>query len=602
MNASRKGESYGLLTEKTEGQENTLKNRLTRGVRFLTHSWEWRPFARLRLFVRDLPRGDQTILGLLVLALVITSIVSLRAFELSFLVNVPTEGGTLVEGELGSPRYVNPVLALSDADRDITALTYAGLMGLSPSGKLVPVLAQSYTVSPDGRVYTFTIRPTARFSDGTPVTAEDVVFTIKKIQDPGIKSPQFPNWNGVSVTAVNSHTVRFTLTKPYAPFLENATIGILPAHLWRNVSDAQFPFVSLETNPVGAGPFVVRRVVRANNGIITEYDLAASPTYVEGRPYLNGITVKFYSHQTDLVAALKSGAIQSAYNVPLKEARIITAPLLEVFGVFFNANQNTVLAQKAVREALSVAIDRKNIVNTVLGGYATAIAGPLPAGTEVTQAPVPPSTGTIQNAARILEQAGWTYDGSTQAWKNKKEKLTLSSLTIKTSNAPQLKAVASAIRNNWQKLGIATSIELYEPGDLNQNVIRPRKYGALLFGMVVSHSQDLYAFWHSSERVDPGLNIALYANKSVDNLLEDARTTTDPQKRLKDLNALEKIISADYPAAFLYTPRFTYVIPPSLKGVALPPIATPSDRFASVASWYEETNAVWPLFAPYVQR
>ncbi|HQU07573.1 MAG: hypothetical protein B7X04_01330 [Parcubacteria group bacterium 21-54-25] len=572
--------------------------RWTELINAATRHRSWRPLTRLDAYTRTLTRGDQALLTIFALAIIVTSMVGLRALERTFLVSVPAHGGTLVEGDLGSPRYVNPLLAISDADRDITALTYAGLMGLSNNGTLVPVLAKSYTVSPDGKTYTFTIRQNARFSDGTPVTAEDVVFTVEKAQDPALKSPQFANWSGVTVTAVDSHTVRFILPTPYAPFLENATLGILPAHLWRNVSDAQFPFVNLEIDPVGAGPFIVRNTIRSN-GIITEYDLSASNNYVLGQPYLDGMNIKFYSNRAALAAALANGAIQSAYDTPGNGARMVTAPLSSVFGVFFNANEDPILTHKEIRQALSVAIDRKYIVNNILSGYATTLGGPIPPGTGVTQTPPPSSTDTIRNAAAVLENAGWTYDGNARQWKNARLKLSFGSITIKTSNAPELKLVASAVRNDWEKLGIAVSIELYEPGDLNTNVIRPRKYSALLFGMVIGHDQDLYPFWHSSERNDPGLNIAMYANKTVDSLLADARATSSPKQRLADLNGIEKAVSADYPAAFLYTPRFTYTLPTSLKGVVLPPIAVPSDRFASIASWYEQTDLVWPFLTRY---
>ena len=161
---------------------------------------------------------------------------------------------------------------------------------------------------------------------------------------------------------------------------------------------------------------------------------------------------------------------------------------------------------------------------------------------------------------------------------------------------PELKNVASAVKKDWEKLGIQVDIELYEPGDLSQNVIRPRKYEALLYGIVIGRDQDLYAFWDSKERNDPGLNIASYANKTVDALLEDVRSSVNQEMRSADLQKIEDIIATEYPAAFIYAPNFTYAVPSDLKGVILPQIITPSDRFATAASWYRVTDAVWPFF------
>lgn len=545
--------------------------------------------------VRALSSGDRVLFYLLAVMVGIASLSGLYALEQSLLIKVPSYGGTLVEGEIGSPRFINPLLAISDADRDLATLTYAGLMGLSGNGELVPILAESYVMSSDGKTYTFTLRKNARFSDGTPVTADDVVFTVQKAQDSALKSPEYADWSGVGAVAIDQRTVRFTLSKPYAPFLELTTLGILPARLWMNVSSEEFPFSTLETNPVGAGPFKVVGISRGASGLIESVLLAANPDFISGRPYLDAIRFNFYSRAEDLASALTSGVIESAYDVSHKGA--LTAPYARVFGVFWNPSEKQVYSRAEVRKALALALDRKSIVDTVFGGYATAIMGPVPPGGPVRQVAVPQFEDPVAAAANVLEAAGWTYDGSARVWKNTNAKQTLDGITLRTSNVSELKAVASAVKADWEKLGIPVNIELYEPGDLSQNVIRPRKYEALLYGMVIGRDQDLYAFWDSQERNDPGLNIALYANKTVDALLEDARSSVDNGKRADDLQKIEDIVAADYPAAFIYAPDFTYVVPSDLRGVELPQIIVPADRFATVASWYRITDAVWPFFA-----
>ncbi len=221
---------------------------------------------RLGEQVRAFSPGDRVLFYALVALVAIASISGLYALEQSILVRVPAYGGNLTEGEVGSPQFINPLLAISDADRDLSMLTYAGLMGLSGTGALTPVLAESYTVSADGKSYTFVVRKDAKFSDGTPVTANDVVFTVQKAQDAALKSPEYADWAGVSASAVDAHTVLFTLAKPYAPFLGLTTLGILPARLWQNISDGEFPFSTLETSPVGSGPFKVASVSRDASG------------------------------------------------------------------------------------------------------------------------------------------------------------------------------------------------------------------------------------------------------------------------------------------------------------------------------------------------
>jgi len=553
--------------------------------------------------IRSFSSGDRVLFYLLAIIAGIASISGFYALEQSLLVEIPAYGGTLVEGEIGSPRFMNPLLAISDADRDISSLVYAGLMGLSGDGELVPTLAKNYTVSADGKVYTFTLRENAKFSDGTPVTAEDVIFTVKKAQDSALKSPKYADWSGINAVAVDQRTVRFTLSKAYAPFLGLTTLGILPSRLWKNISDEEFPFSALQTTPVGAGPFKVVNVSRGVSGLIESVSLAENSYYALGRPYLDGIQFNFYSHVEDLVDAIKSGAIESAYDLPIGQTdgkrvfQTLTASYAHIFGVFWNPSEKQVYSRLEVRKALSLAINRQSIIDTVLSGHATAIMGPVPPGGNIKQTPIPESENLTETATEILKTAGWTYDSSARVWKNAKAKQVIESITLRTSNVPELKSVASSVKADWEKLGIPVTIELYEPGDLSQNVIRPRKYEALLYGMVIGRDQDLYAFWDSQERNDPGLNIALYANKTIDALLEKVRGSDDKKARTSDLQKIEDIISADYPAAFLYAPNFVYSLPKDLRGVSFSQIIIPADRFAEVASWYRSTDAVWPFFA-----
>jgi peptide/nickel transport system substrate-binding protein len=542
-------------------------------------------------FIRSLPPSDQFIAAILALIFVGTCLVGLVALERTILVEVPARGGSLTEGEVGSPRFVNPLLAFTDADRDLVALTYGGLMGIGKDG-LTPVLAESYTVSPDGKTYTFVLRQNAKFTDGTPITADDVVFTVTKAQDPTLKSPELANWANIRAEAVDSRTVRFTLPKAYASFLEDTTLGILPAHIWKNVANDQFPFDAHMATPVGDGPFRVSHLTQDKSGHITEYDLVANSSYAPGRPYLNAIRLKFYGTSQELATAYKDGHVESAYGIAVAGAR--TAPYSRVFGVFFNQDQNKALGQLAVRKALSIAVNRDALVNNILGGYATPLIGPVPPGAGIS-IPEIPSGDRIAAAKKVLTDAGWVYSDTAGVWKNAKLKLSLDSITITTSNVPELKTLATSVKTDWETLGVPTSLELHDPSTLVASAIRPRKYEALFFGMVIGRGEDLFPFWDSSQKNDPGLNIALYSNKSVDTLLEKARAENDPITRTKELQQISDTIASDYPAAFTHAPDFVYALPKNVGGVVLPQITTPSDRFATVATWHVETQWVWPF-------
>jgi len=543
-------------------------------------------------YVRSLPASDRLIAYVLFGIAAATLIAGAFALQRSFLVAEPAYGGSFREGLVGTPRFVNPLLALTDTDRDLARLTYAGLMGTAADGSLVPVLAERYEVADTGLVYTFTLREDATFHDGTPVTADDVVFTVQKAQDPGLKSPEFPNWAGIRAEAVDSRTVRFTLPKAYAPFLEKTTLGVLPAHLWRSVSNQQFPFSPLMVRPVGAGPFEVESVRQDRDGTITGYSVRAFGGYVLGRPYLDRISFRIYDEEDDLALALANGKVDSAYGIPAEGA--VTAPYARVFGVFFNPNTNAAFEELSVRRALSLAINRDAITSSILGGYAAPVMGPVPPGSGINVTPVPSLENRIRDAAAALEDAGWAYDEEARIWAKGEESLRV---TLRTSNVPELKVIGQQIQSDWAALGVPTSLELFEPSDLTQNVIRPRRYDALLFGMVVGRDRDLYAFWHTAERSDPGLNIALYSNTEVDALLERLRGQSDPTLRTEALQAVETQIASEYPAAFTHAPEFVYKAPSGVKGITLPQIASPSDRFSTASTWYRYTQEVWPFLA-----
>jgi peptide/nickel transport system substrate-binding protein len=523
----------------------------------------------------------------------------------AFLVSVPLRGGTLTEGVIGNPRFINPVLAISEADKNLTSLVYSGLVRVTPQGDLTGDLARTVGISKDGLTYTAHLRDDATFQDGVPVTADDVIFTISKITDPSIKSPLYGDFAGITVTKVDNLTVTFTLKKPYAPFIDNLTVGILPQHIWSAVSDDEFSFSQFNVSPVGSGPYKVSSVTRDSGGIPNYYDLVPFDKSLGGAPYIANMVFRFYSNENDLLDAYSSGTIQSLSGISPDEAvtlkkegaNVISSPLPRVFGVFFNQSSNKALLEKDVRQALNLAAPKESIINNVLDGYGTVLDGPLPPEfSGQTVAPFDEANG-IKQAETLLGKNGWVKDPSTGILEKKSKSATLTlSFTLSTSDTPELKAVADALKTAWTEMGADVTVQVFDTGDLNQNVIRPRRYDALLFGEVVGRDEDVYPFWDSSERNDPGLNIALYANSTVDKLLESARGESDPSKRADDYVQFEKEVENDAPAVFLYAPSFLYVLPLSVHGVVLGNLSIPQDRFLGIRDWYIETNSVWQIF------
>ncbi len=576
----------------------------------------WRVPALERLLL-SFSSGDRLILYILGILLALSTLVLIVQVNNAVSVEVPARGGTLVEGEIGPARFINPVLTLSQADEDLTQLVYSGLMRATPLGTYVPDLAQSYDVSPDGTTYTFHLRANATFQDGTRVTASDVLFTVQAAQNPDIKSPRRADWEGVQVTAPDQNTVVFKLPHAYAPFIDNATMGILPKHIWENVSTEEFPFSPANTHPVGSGPYRIASVSTDSTGSPTRYDLVPFAQFSLSEPYLAHITFSFYQNQAAMVAAFSARRIDAIAGVSptdlatvkRTDVAVVRVALPRVFGVFFNQSHAAVLADLSVRQALDAAIDKSQLVQTIFGGYGVALDGPIPpevSGTITPSAPmawthVPvsnasttPSDANVSAARAILAKGGWKFNTSTNAWMKGKQTL---SFALATADQPQLVATANAVAAAWRASGINVSVQVYPLSEFNQNVIRPRQYDALLFGEVVGRSTDLFAFWHSSQRNDPGLNVAMYANAKVDALLSSARATTDISARDKLYAQFVSAIQKDTPAVFLYSPQFIYVVPKSLQGIELGALTTPSERFLNVYQWYTETEYVWSVFS-----
>jgi peptide/nickel transport system substrate-binding protein len=191
---------------------------------------------------------------------------------------------------------------------------------------------------------------------------------------------------------------------------------------------------------------------------------------------------------------------------------------------------------------------------------------------------------------------GWKQN-SEGLWEKKigEETETLS-LTIKTSNLSLFDKTTTLVANNWRDLGVEVQVEQYEQTGLVQSVIRTRDFQVLLFGLDMNRTQDLYPFWHSSQKDDPGLNISQYTNIAVDRILEKTKNTQDKNERLLLMEEVTNTISEEVPAIFLFAPSITYVLDEDIITAPIKSLGRTSDRFMNVSDWYAKTETVWPIF------
>ncbi len=573
--------------------------------------------AEIDLAIKTMPRKQWYLVVSGIIILVVAVIALLAILNESYLTRVPTRGGSLTEGIIGSPRFVNPVLAVSDVDRDLTMLIYSGLMRLNAKGELENDLAKSYEVSSDGLTYSFILKDDLHWQDGKPLTADDVLFTIERLQNPTVKSPRWATWETVKVEKLAENKIAFTLKQPYYAFLENVTLGILPKHLWEKVEPEAFAFSDLNIQAVGSGPYQVSYIkFRRGAATLPEYyDLEPFENFALGAPKISSLRVRFYPNETELLTAYENGVIESlsglspatAKKLADTGAKILTVPLPRMFAIFFNQSQAPIFANAEVRRALNSALNRDAIIESALAGYGQAVEDPLLIDNNNVVEVTPSGEGvssTTNNsegvtlAIEILTKAGWKPNAETGVMEktNKAKVVTSLSFTLATSDVPELKQVAELIKTAWEKIGAKVELKIFEIGDLNQNIIRPRQYDALFFGEALGRGADPYAFWHSSQRLDPGSNIALYTNLTVDKKLEELRKLTAPEaRRVKSAEISQEILS-ETPAIFLYQPYFMYLTPEKIKNKNLPAINFPAERFSNINEWYIATEKVWRIF------
>lgn len=526
-----------------------------------------------------------------------------RAYFYSGESNIPDYGGEHIEGLVGQPRFINPVLsASSGTDTDISRLVYAQLLKFDRDLKLAPDLAVSLPeVSADQKSYTIKLKSGLKWQDGEPITADDVLYTIQTIQNASYESPLYANWNRVRIEKIDDLTLKFNLPEVSASFITNFALGILPKHVWGDMSPNNFRLSDSNLQPVGSGPYIVHEIKKTSDGTIKSLTLKAHELYHAGTPYITYFTFKFYTDYTSLASAYTSRDVSSVGFIPFDRKAYLessdrtnqyTVTLPQYQAVFFNLPKNQVLNQLAVRQALWLTVDRANIIDEAYIGLAKPAYGPiLPGNLGYSDAPEKASHLSLDEASQILDKAGWKIDPATgfrtRTVGTNQQKL---EFNLATSSFPLHVRTAQLLSSQWSKIGANVRVVVVSAADLQDDYIRPRNFDALLFSENTGADPDPYPFWHSSQSHDPGLNLSGFSNQTVDKLLLDARRTNDTNARAKNYQDFQNIMTQQIPAIFLNNAVYVYTIPKKEKGFEASTLIYPSERFSNVHEWYIETR------------
>lgn len=513
---------------------------------------------------------------------------------------VPQTGGTYHEAAVGQPRYVNPIFAgANDIDVDIARLTYSGLFQLDNNLQLQNDLATGYEISENQQEYTVHIRPDARWHDGQPLTADDVIFTIRSIQTPDYGSPLSGSFQGVDIEKVDDHTVKFTLKQPYAPFLNSLTIGIVPEHVWSTIAPQNVLLAEQMLKPVGSGPFQFAELTtRRRTGEITSMQFIRNEQFYGKRPYLDEIQITFYPTHEEALTALISGKVDGSGFLPLdsrdkiEDRRSLTVHRLllpQYFGLFFNQQRNPILGEAGVRAALELATDRQQIINEALRGEGDPQHLPIPADILSPPEGLAEPVYNPEIAKQNLDESGWE-DTNQDGIREKDDKPL--KVTISTTDWPEYIRTAEIIKNQWRQIGVDVEIDSLGAGIIQQAIVQPREYEILLFGEILTANPDPYPFWHSTQTRSPGLNFALVRDKEIDQLLEEARKITDTDKRDEKYREFEGKILELNPAIILYRPYYLFATKNKVRGIDAQLAGLPSGRFNNIENWHVKVRRV----------
>lgn len=555
-------------------------------------------WKQLQLFPQTLSNLEKQILNLaLVIIIAALSVLGVGWYQ-EHSEYVPRSGGQYTEAVIGEPKYVNPILAYgNDVDLDLTHLLFPGLYRINEQGAVDRDLAAHEEISEDGKTYIITIQQSGLWHDGTPITAQDVAFTFDRIKDPESQSPYWSSFKDVTVELVNDYTVKMTLEKPYAPFLSTLTVGMLPQHIWGEIPASSTDLAEFNIKPIGAGPFAFESLTKDRRGIIKSYHFVRFDEYYGEQPYLDELTFRFYPTKEEMMDAVKHNKADGLSFVTSEmreelERQNMTLHELQLpqyTAVFFN-QRNPLLKEKVIRQTLERAISKDTILQEALGGAGQVIHTPILPGFLGHNPAVLGLAYNADDAKKALDDAGWALlEGEAVRKKDGRELR----FALSTVDRPEYVKTAELLKDYWHAIGVEVELRIYSSNDIVKRVIKPRDYEALLFGEIVGTDPDPYPFWHSSQSFDPGLNLAIFFNKDVDQLLEEARQINDEeQRRLKYLH-FQNILSEEQPAIFLYNPYYTYALPKRMKGFSLEKISVPSDRFNGIEHWHIKTNHVW---------
>ncbi len=515
--------------------------------------------------------------GLLVVALIMLAVTQAFWFGDSYAENTWTTGGTYTEATLGEVNSMNPLFATTNSERVLSRLLFSTLATIDYSGHPKPALAQSITPSKDGKIWTIKLREGLKWSDGEPITNEDVMFTLDLIKNPAVTTVYDANLTNVKVAENENGEIVFTLPTAYADFISALIIPIVPKHLLDDTDPKTLLEDSFSNAPVGSGAFYFNAV---QSGALTQdetFYLSANPYYYKDIAMLGSFAVHAYTSRDEIINALNSGAITATAELTGADAERITASqfyqknssLNSGAFIFFNTSSGKVkdvAVRQAIRQGIDMAEIRANAPNTVALDYPL-----IEAQIKLNNYPALPTYDLESAKAKLAELNG----GNTV------------NLELATVNVGILPKVAEAVAEDLRALGYEVTVSTYEENqEFISNVLSRRNYDILIYEVELGVDPDPLPYYHSSQASKSGLNLSNYRNALVDDLLLAGRETLEQSLRVKKYESFLEYWVGDVPAIAIYRPNLSYYYNHNVRTFSNDlNLVTALDRFTDVTDW-----------------
>jgi peptide/nickel transport system substrate-binding protein len=574
-------------------------------------------------------RTDSAVVGTLVALLaILASLISAPALQLASAPALPasspapsapvTETRPYVEGVLGSPTSVSPLTARTQADRDLVALVFAGLVRNGPDGTVVPDLAERWSVDKSGKTWMVDLRADARWQDGQPVTSDDVVFTIRTLQDPSYSGPSSSSWSEVDVAARGPHRVTFTLTTPLGGFQQALTQPIAPAHLLADVPVDELPVDPFGQGPIGAGPFALTELTDTSATLVPagaipepETDATPSPSAAatdslttpgptlrpsRPQPYLAGIEFRYFADSDELAAAFRAGELDGVSGLPPQlavelgtspGARLMRYPGSTLSAVLLNLRPgHPEFATPAIRTAYLAAIDRDALIQSAYTGLAVAATDPIPPTSPMLDPKADPAVPYGRtDAGKAFRAAGWIRDA--KGWHLAKSQPALKLEVISPTQAVNrgLYLAAEAVVKDWTKMGFSATHVALPPGEYAGERLSTGTFQVAVADLRIGLDPDLYPLLASSQTLTGGSNVIGIQDPTLDPLLAKARAPGSMPTRKAAYSALQTQLGKGRYLLPLAFRDEVVVLRDTVEGPVPRQVTDGSDRFWDVLTW-----------------